>query len=198
MRKQLVCLALAAVSTVSMAQKYPATLAVAQPAKTATSGGMQLSSPDIRPFARLKDDQISNGFGCQGKNLSPALTWKNVPASAKALVLTAYDPDAPTGSGFWHWNVVNIPVEVSGLAAGAGSDGGQLPEGAIQLNHDGGQPGFTGACPPPGDKPHRYIFTLYAVSEKLDIPASASPAFLGFSLNGKVLAKAQLTGMYGR
>lgn len=172
-------------------------LSVAQPAPRATAGKMTLSSPDFAANGVLKSAQVANGFGCQGQNISPALNWSHVPKGTQSLVLTMYDPDAPTGSGFWHWNVYNLPADSSGLPAGAGQGKG-LPEGAVQLNHDGGASGYVGACPPVGDRPHRYIFTLYALREKLDLPAGASPAYLGFNLNGKVLAKAQLTGRYGR
>lgn len=198
MKKTIAYLALSFITSGALAQSYPATLMVAQPAKGVSSAKMTLTSPDFKPFGKLAEAQVSNGFGCNGQNKSPALTWKHVPADAKSLVLTVYDPDAPTGSGFWHWNVMNIPTTVTSLPAGAGSEGGQLPEGAIQLNHEGGQPGYTGACPPVGDKPHRYIFTLYALKESLELPATVSPAVLGFSLNGKVLAKAQVTATYSR
>lgn len=198
MKRIVLISSLITVFSCAMAQSYPATLNVAQPAKAISSGKMTLTSPDFKPFGKLGNNQVNHGFGCAGKNQSPALSWKNVPAQTKSLVLTVYDPDAPTGSGFWHWNVMNIPITVTGLAAGAGSEGGTLPEGAIQLNNDAGTVGFTGACPPAGDKPHRYIFTLYALSEKLDLPATVSPAIVGFTLNGKVLAKTQLIATYRR
>ncbi len=166
------------------------TLAVRQPEKPARK--MQLSSPDIRA-GRLADAQVADGFGCNGGNTSPALKWSGVPANAKSLVLTAYDPDAPTGSGFWHWAVYNLPADASGLPAGGG-----LPAGAVALNNDAGQAGYIGACPPKGEKAHRYIFTLYALDSRLDLPPAASPAVLGFTLNGKILATARLTARYAR
>ncbi|RKW19915.1 MAG: YbhB/YbcL family Raf kinase inhibitor-like protein [Cardiobacterium sp.] len=172
------------------------TLEVKQPAKPAQT--LQLSSPDIQDGATLTLAQVADSFGCSGKNLSPALQWTGVPKEAKSLVLTVYDPDAPTGSGFWHWAVYNLPASATGLPAGAGATDAKLPDGAAVLKNDGGIRGFIGACPPPGDTPHRYIYTLYALDSRLDLPADATPAVLGFSLNGKVLASGQLTALYGQ
>ncbi|UQN05820.1 YbhB/YbcL family Raf kinase inhibitor-like protein [Deinococcus sp. QL22] len=173
-------------------------LTVAQPSPTAVAGGLTLTSPTFTNGGVYPGEHVANGFGCTGPNTSPALNWTGVPAGTQSLVLTKYDPDAPTGSGFWHWSVYNIPATATGLAAGSGNTGGTLPAGALQLNHDGGAPGFVGACPPVGDKPHRYVFTLYALSKTLDVPATASPAFLGFNLNGITLAKASITAFYSR
>jgi len=173
-------------------------LTVAQPAPTATAMGLSLTSPTFANGGAYPAAQVASGFGCSGPNISPALNWSGVPAGTQSLVLTKYDPDAPTGSGFWHWAVFNIPASATGLAQGAGNPGGTLPAGATQLNNEGGQPGFIGACPPVGDPAHRYVFTLYALSSTLDLPAGTTPAVLGFMLNGKVLAKTSLTAYYGR
>src|SRR5262249_32013324 len=137
-----------------------------------------LESPSIKPGATLNEAQVFNSFGCSGKNLSPALQWSGAPAGTKSFAVTLYDPDAPTGSGWWHWVVFNIPASTTSLPEGAGStDGAHLPAGAAQGKTDFGAPGFGGACPPPGDKPHRYIFTVYALkTDKLDASADASPA----------------------
>ncbi len=120
-----------------------------------------------------------------------------MPGADRSLALPVYDPDAPTGSGFVHWFVYDLPASSTGLPARAGSAGGSLPTGARQMN-DAGTGGYLGACPPVGDKPHRYIFTLYALSEPLGAAPGSSAAVLGFSLNGKVLAKTRLTALYGR
>lgn len=159
-----------------------------------------LSSPTIAPDAMLTDEQVFNGFGCSGKNLSPALKWTAGPAETKSYAVTVYDPDAPTGSGWWHWVVYNIPADVTELAPAAGDAGGQrLPAGALQGRTDFGTYDFGGACPPQGDKPHRYIFTVYALKvDKLDVPADASAALIGFMINGNSLGKASFTAMYGR
>jgi Raf kinase inhibitor-like YbhB/YbcL family protein len=124
------------------------------------------------------------GFGCAGGNKSPHLKWSEAPAGTKSFAITCYDPDAPTGSGFWHWLIVNIPANVSELAEGAGSAGGNLPAGALQTRTDFGGPGYGGPCPPQGDHPHRYLFTVFAVkSDKLDVKPDTSAAVVGFNLN---------------
>ncbi|MFC3835266.1 MULTISPECIES: YbhB/YbcL family Raf kinase inhibitor-like protein [Deinococcus] len=173
-------------------------LTVAQPAPAATARGLTLTSPTFANGGAYPAAQVASGFGCSGPNISPALNWTGVPAGTQSLVLTTYDPDAPTGSGFWHWSVYNIPATATGLAQGAGNPGGTLPAGARQLNNEGGQPGFVGACPPVGDRAHRYVFTLYALSGTLELPAGTTPAVLGFMLNGQVLAKTSITAYYGR
>lgn len=156
-----------------------------------------LSSSDIAEGEKLSPAQVFSGFGCEGGNISPALTWQGAPADTKSFALTAYDPDAPTGSGWWHWLVFNIPAEVSSLPADAGSGVG-LPEGAVQGRTDYGTVGFGGACPPPGEV-HRYIFTLHALAvEKLDLDETASAALIGFMTNANSLAKARITAVYTR
>lgn len=136
------------------------------------------------------------GFGCAGGNRSPHLAWSGAPDGTKSFAITCYDPDAPTGSGFWHWLVVNIPPHVSELAAGAGSAGGQLPAGALTTRTDYGRPGYGGPCPPQGDHPHRYLFTVFAVGDTLDVTAETSAAVIGFNLHFKTPAKATIMGLY--
>jgi len=139
------------------------------------------------------------GFGCAGGNKSPHLQWSGAPEGTKSFAVTCYDPDAPTGSGFWHWLVVNIPANVTELAEGAGSSGGQLPAGALATRTDFGAPGYGGPCPPPGAHPHRYLFTVFAVqAEKLDVKPDTSAAIVGFNLNFNTLAKAEIMGLYKR
>ncbi len=163
----------------------------------ASAQDFTLSSNDIAEGEKFSPAQVFNGFGCEGGNVSPALTWQGAPAGTKSFALTAYDPDAPTGSGWWHWLVFNIPAEVSSLPANAGSGAG-LPEGAVQGRTDYGTVGFGGACPPPGEV-HRYIFTLHALAvEKLDLDESASAALIGFMTNANSLAKARITAVYTR
>ena len=169
-------------------------------AGAAQSAGFSLSSPSIKPGSTLTEAQVFKGFGCEGKNISPALKWSGAPKDTKSFALTVYDPDAPTGSGWWHWVVYNIPASATELPEGAGAaDGKAMPAGAVQGRTDFGTAGFGGACPPPGDKPHRYIFTVYALkSDKLDVPADASAALIGFMIHADQLAKATLTAKYGR
>ena len=165
----------------------------------AADGGFRLQSPTVAPDSMLSNDQVYSGFGCSGKNISPALTWTDAPRATKSFAVTVYDPDAPTGSGWWHWVVYNIPANVTELPAGAGNAGGKLPAGALQGHTDFGTSGFGGACPPAGDKPHRYIFTVYALkSEKISVPDEASAAMVGFMIHSNALAQASLTARYGR
>jgi Raf kinase inhibitor-like YbhB/YbcL family protein len=139
------------------------------------------------------------GFGCAGGNTSPHLTWSDAPAGTKSFAITCFDPDAPTGSGFWHWLVVNIPANVSELAQGAGNAGGKLPAGALQMRNDVGTHGYIGPCPPEGDHPHRYLFTVFAVkTDKLDVKADTSAAVVGFNLHFNTLAKASIMGLFKR
>ena len=159
-----------------------------------------MESPAIAPGGTLGPEQVFNGFGCSGKNISPALAWRGAPADTKSYALTVYDPDAPTGSGWWHWVVLNIPASTNRLEAGAGQYGvKQLPSGALQVRTDFGAPGFGGACPPVGDKPHRYVFTLYALkTDRLDLPPDASAAMAGFMIHANVIGQSTLTAQYGR
>lgn len=142
---------------------------------------------------------VFNGFGCSGENISPALEWANPPKGTKSFALTVYDPDAPTGSGWWHWTVVNIPATVTKLEEGA-SNNKKLPAGAVEGRTDYGKPGWGGACPPPGDKPHRYIFTLHALKvDKLEgVDGESSGALTGFNINANTIGKATFTVKYGR
>ncbi len=164
------------------------------------AAGMTLASPTIKPGSMLTDAQVYKGFGCEGQNISPALKWSGAPKDTKSFAITVYDPDAPTGSGWWHWVVYNIPATVTELPEGAGSaDGKGLPAGAVQGRTDFGSVGFGGACPPKGDKPHRYIFTVHALKvDKLDVPADATAALVGFMLHANDLAKASFEARYGR
>ena len=149
-----------------------------------------LTSNDITDGGVLPDAQVQ----ARG-NTSPHLKWSGAPEGTKSFAVTCYDPDAPTGSGFWHWTVANLPADVTELAEGASSDG--LPRGAVEGRTDFGEPGFGGAAPPPGHGPHRYIFTVFAVdTERLDVTPENSGAVFGFNLHFHTLAKASITGVY--
>lgn len=138
------------------------------------------------------------GFGVDGDNVSPALSWEGVPAEAKSLAVTVYDPDAPTGSGFWHWVAVNLPVGTTSLPTGAGAPGGaQLPAGTVQVRNDYGDEGFGGAAPPRGDKPHRYIFRVHALKvDSLPITPDTTNAIARFMIHLNEIASASYTGLY--
>ena len=166
----------------------------------ASAADFTLTSASIQPGGTLGEAHVFNGFGCSGKNISPALIWSGAPAGTKSFAVTVYDPDAPTGSGWWHWVVINLPADTAGLAEGAGAaDGKALPAGARHGRTDFGAPGFGGACPPQGDKPHRYNFPVYALkTDKIDVPADATAALVGYMINANKLGSATLTANYGR
>jgi len=161
---------------------------------------LTLTSDSFKDGGTLSMDHVMSadyGFGCSGGNKSPHLRWSGAPAGTKSFALTCYDPDAPTGSGFWHWLVANIPPSVTELPLGAGNAGGALPAGALQTRTDVGKPGYAGPCPPPGHGPHHYIFTLFAVNaDQLQVQADTSAAVVGFQLHFATLGKATLTGIF--
>ena len=158
-----------------------------------------LHSPDLLEGETVRSAQLFNGMGCSGQNISPALEWSGAPAATKSFAVTLYDPDAPTGSGWWHWVMFNIPANVSRLPAGAGDPARQWMPGVTQGITDFGKPGYGGPCPPEGDPPHQYIFTVHALDvEKLDVPENATAAFIGFHIHGHRLGSAVLSGRYGR
>jgi Raf kinase inhibitor-like YbhB/YbcL family protein len=163
---------------------------------------MTVTSAEVSEGSAIKDAQVANVFGCKGSNISPSLTWSGAPSDTKSFAITVYDPDAPTGSGFWHWVVFNIPTSTTSVPLNAGDVKKKLmPKGAIQSRTDFGTDGYGGPCPPQGDKPHHYIFTVYAVDEdKLQFAKdhNVSAAVVGFELHFHAKAKGVLTAIYGR
>src|SRR2546428_323035 len=136
------------------------------------------------------------GFGCAGQNISPQLSWTGAPEGTRSFAVTCFDPDASIGSGFWHWVAVNIPADVTSLPAGAS---GQLPADVLEIRNDYSKPGYGGPCPPEGDHPHRYLFTVHAVGiEALSVTAETSPAVVGFNLHFNTLETAPIMGLYKR
>jgi Raf kinase inhibitor-like YbhB/YbcL family protein len=156
-----------------------------------------LTSEDVTDGQPFGNDQVSGVFGAGGKDISPQLSWSGFPAETESFAITVFDPDAPTTSGFWHWGVADIPVSTTSLPRGAGSAGGVLPPGAVQLRNDGGFAGFVGAAPPPGHGYHRYFIVVHAVDvQSLGIDADATPAFLGFNLFSHSIARARIVATY--
>ncbi|GAA5133306.1 YbhB/YbcL family Raf kinase inhibitor-like protein [Pseudonocardia adelaidensis] len=155
-------------------------------------------STDIADGETLAVPHRSGIFGAGGEDVSPQLSWSGFPEETRSFVVTCYDPDAPTASGFWHWAVVDIPASVTELPTGAGDETGSgLPAGAFQLPNDGGLARYLGSAPPPGHGPHRYFFVVHAVDvESLGIPTGATPAFLGFNLFGHTLARGTIVPVY--
>lgn len=163
-----------------------------------TPGRFRVVAPDLASQGRITLTHVFNGMGCSGQNISPALQWYNPPAGTRSFAVTAYDPDAPTGSGWWHWVMYNIPAGTTGLPAGAGN-GRNAPRGSAQGQTDFGTKGYGGPCPPAGDRPHHYHFTVFALKvDKLDIPGNATAAYVGFNLNANKLATARVTALYAR
>jgi Raf kinase inhibitor-like YbhB/YbcL family protein len=160
-----------------------------------------VTSTDIADGETLPEAQRSGAFGVPGgRDVSPQLSWSGAPAETRSYAVTCYDPDAPTGSGFWHWAVANIPAGVTELATDAGAVGGTgLPAGSVTLSNDAGMKGFVGAAPPPGHGDHRYFFAVHAVDlESIELPETATPAYLGFNLFSHTLARAVLVAVFGR
>jgi Raf kinase inhibitor-like YbhB/YbcL family protein len=145
-----------------------------------------VTSADVTDGQQL--DELFVHTRC-GENLSPHLAWSGFPQETRGFVVTCFDPDAPTGSGFWHWSLVNLPVSVTELQRGLDP----LPEGAFCVRNDYGEAGYGGAAPPPGDRPHRYVFAVHALDvDRLDVPTSATPAYVGFNLAFHTLARATI------
>ncbi len=158
---------------------------------------LELTSTTISEGEKLTDLHVFEGFGCAGENQSPQLSWIDAPEGTRSFAITVYDPDAPTGSGWWHWNVVNIPASVTAVEQNASMDN-SLPNDALEIRNDYGTVGFGGACPPP-DEVHRYIVTVYALgTERLDLPENPSNALVGFMIRANMLDSDSITAVYHR
>lgn len=161
---------------------------------------LYVTSEDVADEGRLPDAHLADSMGMTGDNLSPHLRWADAPAETQSFAVTCFDPDAPTGSGFWHWVLFDIPASVGELPRGAGSGSMQgLPEGARHVRNDAGSVGYFGAAPPPGHGEHRYVFAVHALGvPTLGVDESASPALVGFNLTFNTLARGLLVARFGR
>lgn len=165
-------------------------------ATTLMAGNFTLESNDLK--GQLTKAQEFNSFGCSGENKSPELHWSNAPEETKSFALSIYDPDAPTGSGWWHWIVVNIPTKTTQIKTDA-SALKTLPKNSIETMTDFGAAKFGGACPPKGDKAHAYVVTLYALdTDKLDVTAKSDSALVGYMIHSHTIEKASLISYYQR
>lgn len=158
--------------------------------------GLTLKSGDM--IGQISVNQVFNGFGCTGKNISPQLEWNNAPKGTKSFAITIYDPDAPTGSGWWHWVVFDISKDTNQILSNA-SALNILPKGTIQSKTDFGKNEFGGACPPKGSKAHTYIITIYALDiEKLGLDKNSNPALVGYIINSHTIEKSSIVTYYKR
>jgi Raf kinase inhibitor-like YbhB/YbcL family protein len=164
------------------------------------ASAIKLDSPDVKQGGKFSEEQVANVLGCDGKNISPALSWSGAPKGTKSFVVTLYDPDAPTGSGWWHWVAFNIPPDTTSLPKNAGDPKANLmPAGAILGRTDFGFSAYGGPCPPKGDKPHHYHLVVSATDlDKIDADANTSAAVIGFNLHFHTLAKGEIVATYGR
>ncbi|HEY6451528.1 MAG TPA: YbhB/YbcL family Raf kinase inhibitor-like protein [Steroidobacteraceae bacterium] len=177
-----------------------AALALSGLPSVASAAPFRIELPTVAANGTLAAAQVFDGLGCHGGNISPAVKWRGAPSGTRSFAVTLYDRDARKGSGWWHWVVYDIPVTVNELPAHAGDAGGRLlPPGAVQGRSDFGTAAFGGPCPPPGDKPHRYVFTVYALrSATLTVPAGSGAAQVGALLKAGQLASSSVTAYYGR
>ena len=161
---------------------------------------LDVTSDDISHESRLPDAHVADIMGCTGDNQSPQLRWSGAPEGTQSFAVTCFDPDAPTGSGFWHWVVFDIPADVTELPRGAGSgDQGGLPDGAKHARNDLGATEYVGSAPPPGHGEHRYVFAVHALGvPTLGVDEGAPPALVGFNLTFNTLARGSIVATYGR
>ena len=160
-----------------------------------------LDSTDVAEGQQMSDAQVFDGFGMTGQNISPQLRWRGFPAETRCFAVTCFDPDAPTGCGFWHLVLLDVPVSVTELATGAvGGDLSGLPAGSFCVRNDYGVKAFGGAAPPAGET-HRYVFAVHALDvdslASQGVDSDVSPAVAGFNLRFHTIARATLIPVFG-
>lgn len=160
--------------------------------------GFTVTSGSLRPNEFVPMDYVFDGMGCTGRNISPEIVWSGAPTESKSFAVTCTDPDAPSKDVWWHWTVVNIPNNVNKLEEGASNEN-KLPQGAVEVTTDFDQIGYGGPCPPQGDTPHRYIFTVYALdTEQLRVNEAEKAEGVKASLEKHCLSKASFTVKFAR
>jgi Raf kinase inhibitor-like YbhB/YbcL family protein len=167
---------------------------------SASALAFELASPQLADGGTIAREQVHGGAGCAGGNVSPALAWKDAPPGTKSFAVTVFDPDAPTGRGWWHWVIFDIPAAATGLPRDAGNAKAKLaPEGSVQSVNDFGETGYAGPCPPPGDRPHRYVFTVYALKvARLRAPGHSPGGAVASRIEAEAIGRAAITARYGR
>jgi Raf kinase inhibitor-like YbhB/YbcL family protein len=168
-------------------------------AKLPQVGSFTVTSSDITDGRPQAEAHAYNGAADKAENASPQLSWSGFPEGTKSFVVTCYDPDAPTPSGFWHWVLVDVPAQTTSLDTNAGAAGAELPGNAFHVRNDWGSKDYGGAYPPDGDRPHRYYYVVHAVDvETLGVDDEASAAVVSFNLAFHTLARAQLLATFQR
>jgi len=174
-------------------------LTVPRTVHSAPMAMLTITSNTFTNGGTLPMSTVFKGFGCTGGNRSPHLAWRGAPSGTQSFALIMHDPDAPTGTGWYHWVLFDIPSSVHELKEGAGSPGSpDLPAGAVLGLTDFGSSGYGGPCPPTGDKPHHYRITIYALSSKIGMGQATTGAAVRFLIRGNTLAEGTITGLYGR
>ncbi|MBF5008255.1 YbhB/YbcL family Raf kinase inhibitor-like protein [Burkholderia pseudomultivorans] len=180
-------------------QAIGSTLLLAVMPTIASAGTFAVKIDGLDRDGQFATGQVYNGFGCRGENVSPRISWSRVPPGTKSLVVTLFDPDAPTrGLGWTHWSVVNIPPSVSSIEAGASGKARLMPVGALETLTDFGESKYGGPCPPPGES-HRYVVTVFALSvPEIDAKPTSSPALVAYQMHGNTVAQARYVAKYHR
>jgi Raf kinase inhibitor-like YbhB/YbcL family protein len=174
-------------------------LAFVAPTAFAETGGFRLLSSEWHDGGSVPQENVFNGSGCGGANISPEFHWSNAPSVTKSFAITIFDPDAPTGGGWWHWVIFNIPGTVSELLAGAGNKNSRrLSPAGVQCRNDYGEPGYGGPCPPPGAT-HRYLVRVYALNvEKLPFGSETPAGKMAKQIEAHSIGFAKLMVRFGR